>query len=518
MHRVILLVVPSTRGSYCISLLVTNPNDRGAILQPCLTKTQTTTTNMNPTHLDHGGTMSSSSSSSSISCTSQEPERKCLSFPLKLRAILDDAVELGLEHVVSWQLSGTAFQVHNTGTFINQIMPKYFNQTKYKSFQRQLNLYGFSRITRGPRKGCYHHELFTRNNKAVCKKITRKKASEEVQFTGDVVDLAPAWLPASMVVEPTPIPEQTKPATSGMMDAFESYFENNVVGQGQQASPKPEDDCLKKKPASKISVTPSTVDVDPGDALQRMLDTMLEQPSSETLSPEDTEDEDKKKSQRTSVFPEKLYVMLEHCQVNGLQRIASWEMNGLAFKVHDIDLFMTHVMPHFFKQTKYESLQRQLNLYGFTRVPKGPMKGCYHHPLFLKGGRSLSRGMARRKPEEFVLLPSSSSSGYSDQQTAPQRRQGNSLPSPNLVVLDEFPRSRYAAPAPAPQVEETTSSSLIEPDPLPSHGPPIVLGSMNSEDSLPNLTTATMGNHNENHHGLQDNTMWAFGFTPTPFH
>ncbi len=52
-------------------------------------------------------------------------------------------------------------------------MPTFFRQSKLTSFQRQLNLYGFSRITAGRDRGGYYHELFLRNKLFLCQNMTR---------------------------------------------------------------------------------------------------------------------------------------------------------------------------------------------------------------------------------------------------------------------------------------------------------------------------------------------------------
>jgi hypothetical protein len=96
-------------------------------------------------------------------------------FPIRLHMMLNKIEEDGFAHVVSWQPHGRSFIVHKQKQFVEHVMPTYFNQSKFASFQRQLNLYGFSRLTFGEDRGGYYHELFLRSKSFLCHHIERKK-------------------------------------------------------------------------------------------------------------------------------------------------------------------------------------------------------------------------------------------------------------------------------------------------------------------------------------------------------
>jgi hypothetical protein len=96
-------------------------------------------------------------------------------FPVKLHEMLDKIESDGLANVVSWASHGRCFCVHKPKEFVNHVMPHYFKQTKMASFQRQLNLYGFSRLTGGLDKGGYYHELFLRGKVSLAYEIHRQR-------------------------------------------------------------------------------------------------------------------------------------------------------------------------------------------------------------------------------------------------------------------------------------------------------------------------------------------------------
>lgn len=113
---------------------------------------------------------------------------KKLPFPLKLQELLADASARGWKDIVSWQFHGKAFRIHKPIEFVSMVMPRYFQQTKYKSFQRQLHIYGFHRISTGQDKGAYYHDLFVREDPSKCLIMTRKKIKgclrNDTQTTG----------------------------------------------------------------------------------------------------------------------------------------------------------------------------------------------------------------------------------------------------------------------------------------------------------------------------------------------
>ncbi|CAJ1959218.1 unnamed protein product [Cylindrotheca closterium] len=95
-------------------------------------------------------------------------------FPLKLHEMLRDLEQDGFGHIVSWQPHGRCFVVHKSDEFVH-LLPRYFKLSKLASFQRQLNLYGFQRLTHGKDRGGYYHELFLRSMPFLAQGIQRIK-------------------------------------------------------------------------------------------------------------------------------------------------------------------------------------------------------------------------------------------------------------------------------------------------------------------------------------------------------
>jgi len=80
-----------------------------------------------------------------------------------------------MDHIISWMPHGRAFIVHDAKTFVRVVLAKFFKQSKFMSFTRQLNLWSFKRITKGVDAGAYYHELFLRGRPRLCMMMRRQK-------------------------------------------------------------------------------------------------------------------------------------------------------------------------------------------------------------------------------------------------------------------------------------------------------------------------------------------------------
>ncbi|KAL7559055.1 hypothetical protein ACA910_018410 [Epithemia clementina (nom. ined.)] len=104
-------------------------------------------------------------------------------FPWRLHICLDAVEKEGLEDILSWQSHGRSFTVYQPDKFVQIIMPRFFGQTKYRSFQRQLNIYGFSRFQQGKDKGAYYHLCFVRNQRSLIRHMVRRKIKGNCGFS-----------------------------------------------------------------------------------------------------------------------------------------------------------------------------------------------------------------------------------------------------------------------------------------------------------------------------------------------
>lgn len=87
-------------------------------------------------------------------------------FPRRLYEMLEKETVLSettSRKVISWSDSGKAFRIWDADEFAKTVLPKYFRTAKFSSFQRNLNLYGFCKIRRGPDQDMYAHSYFQRN-------------------------------------------------------------------------------------------------------------------------------------------------------------------------------------------------------------------------------------------------------------------------------------------------------------------------------------------------------------------
>ena len=97
-------------------------------------------------------------------------------FPMKLHSILSHPE---FRDMISWMPHGRSWRVLKPKAFEERVIPLYFRHGQYSSFARQVNGWGFNRITQGADYNSYYHELFLRGKPFLCERMRRPSCSKK---------------------------------------------------------------------------------------------------------------------------------------------------------------------------------------------------------------------------------------------------------------------------------------------------------------------------------------------------
>ncbi|KAJ3700134.1 hypothetical protein LUZ61_003839 [Rhynchospora tenuis] len=108
-------------------------------------------------------------------------------FLSKTYDIVDDP---SVDSVVSWSPAGNSFVVWDPHLFERAVLPRNFKHSNFSSFVRQLNTYGFRKIS--AERWEFAHEWFLRGNKQLLKSINRRRSHAGGQTSSSLAIVRPS--------------------------------------------------------------------------------------------------------------------------------------------------------------------------------------------------------------------------------------------------------------------------------------------------------------------------------------
>ncbi|KAH9490088.1 stress-responsive transcription factor hsf1 [Bulinus truncatus] len=107
-------------------------------------------------------------------------------FLIKLWTLVEDP---STDELIHWDASGTSFHVFDQQRFSREILPLYFKHNNIASFIRQLNMYGFRKVTHIDQGGLkiekddlqFQHLFFQRGERDMLQFIKRKVSNQAVR-------------------------------------------------------------------------------------------------------------------------------------------------------------------------------------------------------------------------------------------------------------------------------------------------------------------------------------------------
>jgi hypothetical protein len=179
-------------------------------------------------------------------------------FPRRLMAILSDST---LSDVISWLPRGRSFVIIRPDALAERVLAMFLpdprSSTKYASFTRKLNRWGFRQATQGPETGAFHHPLFRRDQPKlcldmVCQKSRRRPTKNTPQAENKNVESS---IHSSLPPKKRKI-HNMKQAPSTSNESTHAIATPTVSGDDQSisSSSTPSSTCPSPKPAATINL------------------------------------------------------------------------------------------------------------------------------------------------------------------------------------------------------------------------------------------------------------------------
>ena len=143
-------------------------------------------------------------------------------FPKRLMVML---CRSDISNIISWLPHGRSFIVRDPKKFEEDLYPRFFKPAKYKSFQRQLNLWKFIRINKGFDSGSYYHPLFLRGKPQLVKKMILPKNEDTDRRSTNPNKIEPDFYALAKV---RPLPELS-PTTTPLPPKYSAENSNAVL-------------------------------------------------------------------------------------------------------------------------------------------------------------------------------------------------------------------------------------------------------------------------------------------------
>ncbi|KAK6941817.1 Heat shock factor (HSF)-type, DNA-binding [Dillenia turbinata] len=154
-------------------------------------------------------------------------------FLLKTYMLVEDPTT---ENVISWNTEGTAFVVWQPAEFARDLLPTLFKHSNFSSFVRQLNTYGFRKVTTSRWEFC--NDMFKRGERELLCGIRRRKAWTNRQHPIP---------PSSQTAPQQEVDEDQRSSSTSSSSGYNSLMDENKRLKKENGVLSSELTCMKKK-------------------------------------------------------------------------------------------------------------------------------------------------------------------------------------------------------------------------------------------------------------------------------